>query len=54
MMDFWLRRDDPSSGPVSISRVIDSSHFMRRFKEWAYVVGLALLFALVMILIYEI
>jgi len=57
MMDYWSRRDDPSSGPVSISMVIGlslSSLTMRRLKEWAYVVGLALLFALVMILLYEI
>ena len=54
MMGYWLRRDDLSSGAVSILVVSVSSPFMSsRLKEWVYVVGLALLFALVMILLYE-
>ena len=53
-MGYWLRRDALSSGAVSILVVSVSSPFMSsRLKEWLCVVGLALLFALVMILLYE-
>jgi len=53
-MGYWLRRDALSSGAVSILVVVSSNHFMSsRLKEWLCVVGLALLFALVMILLYE-